>query len=36
MRPALILSWATCTIRTDTEKEKTTVYGCEPKPGYRF
>jgi hypothetical protein len=34
--PALDLSWATCTVRTDTEKEKTTVYGCELKPGYRF
>jgi hypothetical protein len=34
--PALNLSWATCTVRTDTEKEKTTVYGCELKPGYRF
>jgi hypothetical protein len=34
--PALNLSWATCTVRTDAEKEKTTVYGCELKPGYRF
>jgi hypothetical protein len=34
--PALNLSWATCTVRTDTEKEKTIVYGCELKPGYRF
>jgi hypothetical protein len=34
--PTLNLSWATCTVRTDTEKEKTTVYGCELKPGYRF
>jgi hypothetical protein len=34
--PALNLSWATCTVRTDTEKEKTTVYGCELKPAYRF
>jgi hypothetical protein len=34
--PALNLSWATCTVRTDTEKEKTAVYGCELKPGYRF
>jgi hypothetical protein len=34
--PALNLSWATCTVRTGTEKEKTTVYGCELKPGYRF
>jgi hypothetical protein len=34
--PALDLSWATCTVRTDTEKEKTTVYSCELKAGYRF
>jgi hypothetical protein len=34
--PALNLSWAICTVRTDNEKEKTTVYGCELKPGYRF
>ena len=34
--PALNLSWANCTVRTDTEKEKTTVYSCELKPGYRF
>lgn len=30
------LSWATCTVRTDTQKEKTAVYRCELKPGYRF
>jgi hypothetical protein len=34
--PALNLSWATCTVRTDTEKEKAAVYVCELKPGYRF
>jgi hypothetical protein len=34
--PTPDLSWAACTVRTDTEKEKTTVYGCELKPGYRF
>lgn len=34
--PDLFLSWATCSVRTDTEKEKTTVYRCELKPGYRF
>ncbi len=34
--PTLDLSWATCTVRTDTEREKTTVYSCELKPGYRF
>jgi hypothetical protein len=36
LSPALNLSWATCTVRTDTEKEKTTVYRCELKPDYRF
>jgi hypothetical protein len=34
--PALYLSWAACTARTNTEEEKTTVYRCELKPGYRF
>jgi hypothetical protein len=34
--PRLELSWATCTVRTDAEREKTTVYTCELKPGYRF
>jgi hypothetical protein len=34
--PALYLSWATCTARTNIEKEKTTVYRCELKPGFRF
>ncbi|MGA2807151.1 MAG: hypothetical protein ABSE87_03400 [Terracidiphilus sp.] len=35
--PDLYLSWATCTARTSTsEREKTTVYRCELKPGYRF
>jgi hypothetical protein len=34
--PTLNLSWATCTVRTDNEKEKTTVYSCELKPEYRF
>lgn len=32
----LNLSWATCTVRTDEQKEKTAVYRCELKPGYRF
>jgi hypothetical protein len=32
----LNLSWATCTVRTDTQQEKTEVYRCELKPGYRF
>jgi hypothetical protein len=34
--PDLNLSWATCTVRTGTDKEKTTVYRCELKPEYRF
>jgi len=34
--PDPYLSWATCTVRTGTEKEKTAVYRCELKPGYRF
>jgi len=34
--PDLYLSWATCTAVTDTEADKSTVYRCEPKPGYRF
>lgn len=36
LNTALYLSWATCIVRTDTDTEKTTVYGCELKPGYRF
>jgi hypothetical protein len=36
LSPSLDLSWATCTVRTGTEKEKTMVYRCELKPGYRF
>jgi hypothetical protein len=32
----LDLSWASCTVRSDTQKEKTQVYRCELKPGYRF
>jgi hypothetical protein len=34
--PDLSLSWATCTARTNNGEEKTTVYRCELKPGYRF
>jgi hypothetical protein len=35
--PNLSLSWATCNVRIGTEEEeKTTVYRCELKPGYRF
>jgi hypothetical protein len=32
--PALILSWADCTSRVDTQKNK--AYRCELKPNYRF
>jgi hypothetical protein len=34
--PNLYLSWATCTARTNPDKDKTTVYRCALKPGYRF
>src|SRR6201987_2819212 len=34
--PNLNLSWSTCTVRTGTDIEKTTVYRCELKPDYRF
>lgn len=34
--PNLYLSWANCTARTNSEQEKTTVYRCRLKPGYRF
>ncbi|HYK35326.1 hypothetical protein [Alloacidobacterium sp.] len=36
LSPDLNLSWATCSVRTDAEKEKTMIYRCELKPGYRF
>jgi hypothetical protein len=34
--PEPSLSWATCSVRMGMEEEKTTVYRCELKPGYRF
>ena len=34
--PELYLSWATCSSRASTKEEKSTVYLCELKPGYRF
>jgi hypothetical protein len=34
--PELYLSWAICTSRTNTDRDKSTVYQCELKPGYRF
>jgi hypothetical protein len=34
--PNLYLSWAACTARSSAEREKTTIYQCELKPGYQF
>jgi hypothetical protein len=34
--PNLYLSWANCTARTESEQDKTMVYRCELKPGYKF
>lgn len=34
--PDLFLSWATCSVRSNPDPDKTTVYRCELKPGYRF
>jgi len=34
--PDLYLSWADCTTRTSSDQDKSTVYQCELKPGYRF
>jgi hypothetical protein len=34
--PDLYLSWANCGARTGSGAEKSTVYQCELKPGYRF
>lgn len=34
--PELYLSWANCSVRNNGDIEKTTVYRCELKPGYRF
>ena len=34
--PDVYLSWATCTVRTNGNGEKSTVYQCTLKPGYRF
>jgi hypothetical protein len=35
--PELYLSWATCTVRTNAaDEERSNVYRCELKPGYRF
>jgi len=34
--PDIYLSWATCTMRNSEGPERTAVYRCELKPGYRF
>jgi len=34
--PELYMSWATCSVRSNADAEKTTVYRCELKPGYQF
>jgi hypothetical protein len=34
--PELYLSWATCNTRTSRDAERSTVYRCELKPGYKF
>ncbi len=34
--PELYLSWADCSVRTNADSEKTAVYRCELKPGYKF
>jgi len=35
--PELYLSWATCTVRTNAaDEERSNVYRCELKTGYRF
>jgi hypothetical protein len=34
--PDVYLDWARCTMRTNSEADKTTVYRCELKPGYVF
>jgi hypothetical protein len=34
--PDLYLSWATCTVRSNEGEERTWVYQCALKPGYKF
>lgn len=34
--PDVYLDWATCTVRTNPGDQKSTVYQCTLKPGYRF
>jgi len=34
--PDLYLSWATCSIRTGSDRDKSTLYQCRLKPGFQF
>jgi hypothetical protein len=34
--PELYLSWANCTVRTGSDRDKSTLYQCQLKPGFRF
>jgi hypothetical protein len=34
--PDLYLSWAACTVRASASAEKSEIYQCELKPGFRF
>jgi hypothetical protein len=36
MSPELYLSWAACSVRSNSEAGKSTVYQCDLKPGFRF
>lgn len=36
LSPDLDLSWASCAVRPSADSERSTVYLCELKPGYRF
>lgn len=36
LSPDLDLSWANCAARSSADSERSTVYRCELKPGYRF
>ena len=35
-RSRRVLDWATCTVRTNPGEQKSTVYQCTLRPGYRF
>lgn len=34
--PELYLNWAACSMRTGSDQEKSTLYQCRLKPGFRF